>query len=308
MARTADQLITGLKRRGVIPASQVLFDNDDLLAFADNIIETWVVPMLISVREDYFVTYSDYSITIDQAKYLIPERAVGRSVRDLKLVFSTGGARDLQKFSLEDEHLFQQSATPQGYYMDADNIVLVPTPGVGGQSLRVFYERFPSRLTQTSNAGVATGSTTSSITLQSVPTAITAGSVVDVIRGKAGHSCTHEDLTVQSINTTTLEFVADSIDTTQTAVGDYVSLAQTTPVIQLPNECYSYLETMTAARFLHSNGDFEASGKLEDDAKDEMKNLLKILSPRNRGEATKIINRRSLMRGTKGRYRRGLIY
>ncbi len=308
MARTADQLITGLKRRGIIPASQVLFDNDDLLAFADNIIETFLVPELISVREDYFVHFTDYSITINEASYLIPERAVGRSVRDLKLLFDNGGQRDLQRFALEDEHFFQQSSTPQGYYMDSDHIVLVPTPGNSGQSLRVFYERFPSRLTESSNAGVVTSATTSSITLSSVPSAITAGAVVDVVRGKAGHSTTHIDLTIQSINTNTLEFTAGDVDNTVITAGDYVSLAQTSPVIQLPNECYSYLETMTAARFLHSNGDFEASGKLEDDAKAEMKNMLKILSPRNRGEATKIINRRSLMRGTKGRYRRGLIY
>lgn len=308
MARTSNQLIEGLKRRGIIPASQALFDDSDLLAFADNIIETWLVPMLISVRQDYFVVYEDFAITSGTASYLIPERAVARSVRDLKLVFENGGQRDLQRFALEDEHFFQNSSTPQGYYMDNDNIILVPTPGGSGQSLRIFYECFPSRLVTTDEAGTISGSTTASVTLNSLPSTITAGSTVDIIRGKAGHSITHMDLEVQSIGGSTLNFNSGEIDTTKIASGDYVSISQTSPVIQLPNECYSYLETMTAGRILHSQGDYEFAGKLEDDAKDEMENIKKILEPRNRGESTKVINRRSLLRGTKGRYRRGLIY
>lgn len=308
MARTSDQLLEGLKRRGIIPASQVLYPDTDFLAFANNIIEAFLVPMLTSVRQDYFVTSTDTTIVAGTASYLIPERAVGRAVRDLKLVFDNGGVRDLQRFILEDEHFFQQSSTPQGYYMDFDNIVLVPTPGGSGQSLRIFYELPPSKLVTTDQAGTISTSTTSSLTLNSLPATITAGVEVDVIRARSGHGVTHMDLTVQSITGgTTLNFT-DTIDTSLISVGDYVSVAQTSPVIQLPNECYSYLETMTAARFLHSIGDFEASGKLEDDGKEEMKMLLKILEPRNRGEQTKIVNRRSLLRGTKGRYRRGLIY
>jgi hypothetical protein len=305
---TADDLIAGLKSRGIVPSSQVLFDDTDLLTFADRIISSHLVPLLIGVRQDYFVTYQTVTFTSGKTKYEIPYRAIGRAIRDLKMLSGTA-SRDLFKVDLEDEHYYQNAGSVVGFYFDQDFIVVVGTPSNSTDQLKIFYECAPSRLVKLNDARVVQTVTSSSVTLSVAPTsAMTTGATVDIIRYRPGHSISHMDLAITGVSGNQLSFAASSIDTTMVSQGDYVSISNTSPVIQLPEECYSLIETLTAARFLQSNGDFEGAAQLETKSEEEIKALKQILEPRSRGEPTVIINRRSLLRGTKGMYRRGSFY
>ena len=305
MSKTADRLLEGIKRRVIAPASQPLLDDDDFLALADDVIEQLIVPLLLSVRQDYLATSETQTITNGTGTYDIPYRAIGRALRDLKI--SDGSTtRDLVLVPSEDAHLYESSTTVSGFYLKGDKIVLVSTPAADGLSLETWYNLAPSRLVTTDQAAVVTGSTATTVTVSSLPSVITTGTVIDFVQAKSGNSILAMDKTVTDATGVTLTFATGDIPS-DLVVGDYVSVYQTTPVIPIPNEAYPLLETATAKRCLHALGDFEAASPLENDETQEMTRLRMLLEPRVQGENTIVMNRASLLRG-RGRYRRGFSF
>jgi hypothetical protein len=104
------------------------------------------------------------------------------------------------------------------------------------------------------------------------------------------------DVVVTSVSGTQIFFTAADIPT-DLIVGDYVALAQQSPVVQLPDEAVQLLETLTGMRVLQALGDYEAAKSNQVSAMQQEKDLLKILQPRIEGESTKIISRNGLLRG-----------
>jgi hypothetical protein len=304
MAKTTDRLLAGLKRRVIIPSSQPLMSDSDMLALADDVIASTMVPMLKSTRQDFFVTSTRTDLVAATSSYSIPYRAAGRTVRDLKRVDSAGSKLDLNLIASEDEHLFAQTGDPHSFYFKGDKIILVPTPDSADYDLEIWYELMPSSLVETTSASLVSTATTTVVTVDQVPSGITNGVTVDFIQGRSGNTILSMDVTVQGATSTTITFASGEVPTSLGS-GDYVALSQQTPVIMLPDECYPLLETLTSMRILEAIGDFEGADRLKDQAKDERKDLLKMLEPRITGESTKIINRNGLLRGARTAYRRG---
>lgn len=304
MAKTADRLLAGVKRRVIIPSSQPLMSDSDMLSLADDVIASTMVPMLKSTRSDFFVTSVREDLVNGTSSYSIPYRAAGRTVRDLKRVDSAGSKLDLNYVASEDEHLFAQTGDPHSFYFKGDKIVLVPTPDSADYDLEIWYELMPSSLVTVASASTVSSATATVVTVDQVPSGITTGVTVDFIQGRSGNSILSMDVTVQGTTSTTITFSSGQIPTTLGS-GDYVALSQQSPVVMLPDECYPLLETLTAVRILEAIGDFEGADRLKDQAKDERKDLLKLLEPRITGESIKIINRNGLLRGSRTAYRRG---
>ncbi len=306
MAKTADRLLDGIKRRIVLPSSQPLLDDEDMLEVADDVIEQIIVPVLLSVRQDYLVCEPYEQTTSDGVDaYDIPYRSIGRGLRDLKIEDSGGSVADMTLIAQGDAHLWQSSGTPSGFYFRGDKVVVVPPPGATALTLLMTYNLAPSRLVLVDQAAVVTGTTPTTVSVSSIPAVITTGTVVDFIQAKSGSSILGMDKTVGNAAGTTLTFTSGDIPSAL-AVGDYVSVYQTTPVIPIPNEAYSLLETATAKRILNMIGDFEGSKALAEEESDAEKRLKTLLEPRIQGEATKIINRTGLLKGRRTGWRRGI--
>lgn len=308
MAKTADRLLDGVKRRAIVPSSQPLFNDTDLLALADDVTEELMVPLLKAAREEFFVTTSTITVVTGQRVYDIPYRAVGRGLREIKL--SDGSyVRNLPKIALEDEQMYSNAGqtTPMGFYFRGDKLVLIPTPNNASMSIEVWYELAPSKLVKVDQAAVVTAITATTVTVSVAPDTITTGTVVDFVQARSGNSTLAMDKTVTNVTGTTYTFAVDDIPTTL-AVGDYVSVAETSPVIQLPNECYPLLETATTRRAMAALGDFEGASVLQRDEDEEAKRLKSLIEPRVEGEGTIIINRRGLLRGTRSLQRRGFVW
>lgn len=306
MAKTADQLLTGLKRRTIVPGAQPLLSDTDMLALADDVIQNKLVPLLIGIRQDFFVTVTEMDLVDGQEAYSIPYRAIGRTLRDVKLVDTGGAVRDMSLIALEDEHLFRWETTPIGFYFRGDKIVVVPTPGQTGLSLKLWYDPKPSRLVPLDQVGIASSVMSTTVVVTAAPDTITTGTDVDFIEARSGCSILGMDAEVTNVSGTTYTFAADTIPT-GFAAGDYVSVAGTSPVIQLPDECDPLIETLTSHRMLTSLGDFDGADRLEKQAADEEKSLKLLLEPRVQGESTKIISRNGLLRGNRTRFWRAVI-
>ncbi len=306
MAITADRLLEGIKRRIIVPSSQSLFSDTDFFAFADDIISSRIVPLLESVNQEFFVTRTSTPLVASQSIYSIPYRAIGRSLRELKISDSNDNVRNIALISIEDAHVFNPNSLTCGFYFLGDKIHLVPdVPSSisGSQSLDIWYRLPPSKLVASSSAAFVVSVSSPDVVVTSVPSGMVTGSVIDFVQGRSGNSIYEIDKTITNIAGTTITFdPADIPD--DLAAGDFIAMAGYSPVVNfVPNECYSLIESLTAKRVLTSQGDFEGAARLEEDISEETKNIKMILEPRIDGEPTIIINRYSLARGNKYRQR-----
>lgn len=307
MATTTSRLLDGIKRRISNPANQVLLLDDDYLALANDVMRAYIVPLLLSVRQDYFVILEETTLVANQEKYDIPYRAIGRGLRDLRMRDAGGSVRDLNLVTLEDAYIFPLGVTPHSFYFQGDKVVLVPMPTASGLTLQMWYNLAPSKLVQETEAGLVTTIAGDTVTVASVPSSFTSGVVIDFVQAKSGNSVLDMDIAIAGVSGTQISFASGDVPTSL-VVGDYIALANTTPVVPMPNEVYPYLETQTCIRALQALGDLESMKALQEQASEEVKLLKMLLEPRIIGENTKIVNRRSLLRGVRSRYRRGLIY
>lgn len=303
MAITTARLLRGIKRRITVPANQQLIDDPGMLELADDIMKDYMVPLIVSTRQNYFVVTDTQTVTESQAAYDIPYRYVGRTLRDIKYSYdgTSTGIKDLTMVALEDEHLFAQEGQPGAFYFKGDQIVLVPAPIDDTQYIQFWGELAPSLLCETDDAAqitaVSAGVSTTTVTVSSLPSTMTAGVDIDFVQGKSGCRILAFDKEISSIGTLTLVFDNDDVPDAL-AAGDWIAIAQQTPILQVPDECYPLYETKVCARVLFAVGDFEGSTKLDnDDAVKQETSLKKLLEPRIQGAQTKIVNRNGLLRG-----------
>lgn len=306
MAITSDRLLTGVKRRISMPASQVLLQDTDILAFADDIIKDNIIPLIQSLNQDYFVTTHDETLVAGTSEYPIPYRSIGRALRELKMTDGSGAKRNLVLLQLENSQAYYQASDAIGFYFKSDKVRLVPdvpSPLQGDVSLEMWYLLPPNSLVALSSAAEVTAVNGAVVTVASVPSAIVAGSVIDFIQGKSGSSIYAMDKTVTNVAGTQITFGASVVPSSLTA-GDYIALAQQSPVINfIPNEAYPLVESLAAKRCLEAIGDYEAAGLVNATIADQERNLKLILEPRITGEPTITVNPYSLAR--RGKVSRG---
>lgn len=312
MAYTTTNFLAAVKRRISMPENQALLDDPAILALGDECLKAYIVPCLISVRQDYFVYVIDEAMTQGISEYPIPYRALGRSLRDLKVIDSSASnVRDLIKIDLEDAHLFTNDSTssPYGFHFQGDKIAIVPVPASTTASLRFFIELPPNNLVGVGSSATITGISGKDITVNAVPTSFSTSAANDFIAGRQGFATRAFDKTPTNIAGSIITYATADIPSTL-AVGDFIALAEESPVIQIPADAYPWLVTKTSRRCLYAISDFEGYSRLAEDDAEEEKRLKIIFEPRIRGETTKIINRSSLVRQGRSLYgtRGGLIF
>lgn len=300
--KTSSDLLESVRTTITAPANQILLTDDRLLLFANEEVDSKLVPMISSLNQDYFVELEEEDLVSGTAEYDIPYRAIGRALRDLKVSDASGAIKDIVKVALEDAHLNRFESLPLSFYFKGDRIIMVPTPNSSDLTLMKYYMRKPSNIVKVSATGKVTAVSTTTLTLDNVPTTFS-GATVDIIQGKQGNRIRTMDATVTNISGSQVTLSAAASDT---AIGDYVALSCESPVIQLPDECFPYLSLLTSRRALEALGDYEGAQAFEKELVVRKKNCEYLLAPRIEGEQTKILQRFGLLRGFRGRYVRGV--
>lgn len=304
MAITAQNIIDGVKRRVTFPSSQVLIQDSDILAFANEIIQSEMIPILESLNQDFFVERTTFPIVGGVTEYPIPYRAIGRSLRELKILDSNNYYRNCALISIENAYLYQQFVQVTGFYFRSDKIHLVPDVPANTQPglfLVVWYRLPPSKLVQEQFVSQITSIVSPSFmgplftdVFVTYPENIT--TTVDFVQAVSGNSIYGMDVPVIAKTGSRLTFNVADIPV-DLAPNDYVCPPQTSTVVNfLPNECYPLIVSLTAKRCLKADGDFDGVKMLEDDITEERKNIKLILEPRIEGESTIILNPFSIAR------------
>jgi hypothetical protein len=288
VAYTTTEFIADVKLRAFLPTSQATFASADILLLADAETQTSVIPLVQSIRNEYWVRYYDHTITAAQANYDIPVRAIGMALRDVQLVASSGQVTSLPQISLEDIQT-TTSGEPEAFYLRQNQVYLYPTPISTTGTLRLYYELRPGQLVLTTAAGLISSinTGTNAVTVASIPSAWTASYTYDLIRQDGASEPLAIDQAVSSVASTTLTFSSTLPTSPALRVSDYVALAGQTPIPQIPAELRPVLAQATAVRMMESmmlpGVDF-ARRTLDK----EIETAVKLLSPRVSGEVKKI--------------------
>ena len=298
MSYTTTDLLRSIKVKGQIPTSQQTFSTTDLLALADDESDIGIVPHIMSVRESYFQTSKDTSVSDGTARYRINPRAIGLKLKELHLIDSAGNAHDVERKEVEERPYLSTGSgnSIEGFYFEGSEFVLVPTPsGMSDWSIRQYFFRRPGRLVQTSACGqiTAINTATRQVTISSTPSTFTTSQTYDFIQANPGFDTLAMDQAISAVGSNILTFSSEL--PSSLAVGDWVALAGQTPVVQLPPEFHPILALRVAITVLRSLGhEKEADSKQKELDKIE-ETVLGLINPRIEGEPKKIISRNGVL-------------
>lgn len=299
-----DDIISGAQSRAIFATNQITLDEDNLFSFLNDIIRLEMVSTIDRVNQEFFVRPVVIPLESGISEYRIPYRAMGRTVREIKWYDSQSNQyRDMPLLKLEDVHLYGNYGTSSsyyGFYMMGDRMVLVPdvpTDVPSTYNIKVWYKLIPSYPCTASDSALVTSVSSPNVVVSSVPDNLSIGTQVDFIEGQAGCEIMEMDKTITNISGTTLTFAADDIPD-DLAAGDWISLKQTSPVMNMiPDEAKGLVENRLAQLIVKSLGDEIGAQAIDPDIKNQMDAVLKMIAPRVVGAPQIIISRRNLTRG-----------
>lgn len=298
-------LLAGIRRRAMLPTATATGTADaDLLALANEELWLRVNAAILSVREDYLVTYSD--TTVSGVTYRVPSRSTGQVIREAKLVDSSGNELHLTRLRPEQVTQYAGSgAAPFGYYLRGTGyFILVPSAVTSLTSLRLFYPLRPSELTATATdyGTIATISAVSGVVTFTGSLNATGLPSIDFVSSKPGFDVMAADLTPSAGGVGTVTVATASLPT-GLAVGDYVTLAGKAPVPTIPLEFHQILEQRVAITLCTALGDHETAQRLIGELVNmEQDAGMTVLTPRTEGSPRKILSRASPLGGARRVY------
>lgn len=293
--------LAAVDRAITVPNYQPRFSNNDLLALANEEQQSMIVPMIVALREEFFVFRETLTINAGASGFRIPERAIGRTLREIQYRNLAGGnlVYDLPRISIEDSYRFTNlgQGTPNGFMIEGDTIRLLPTPSSNGEAV-LYTLRKPSDLVQDSRTAVITNVGTNTLTLSKIPSNLTIGSKIDITDCKPAYPLIYNDLEIVNISglvITVTGFTGTALSGVD--VNDVVSTALETSIVQLPDEAAVVLIHATAVRVLEALSIPDQMKIAEEKLQQKIRACREILSPRVEGSVPKVIQRDGLLRG-----------
>lgn len=277
MALTTD-FVAAVRRQGSIPSS---FTSADILALGDEEIQATFVPLLESLRQNFFVRTATGTPDA-RGRVAIPARAVGAALRSVELYMGNGWV-PLPQRDLGDPDYVSSGALPDAYALDGGSILLLPNGTTG--TLRLRYSARPGKMCLDTDASLS-----KALTAVAAPgattTALTAGftgalSSCDIVSSGPAHQQKAIGVTLGGAQPNLT--VTNSDLTEQPIVGDYVAIADRTPFVPLPEELYSALVHQVASNILLGYGYLEEAGAQAERAEKATERGRLFLMPRNVG-------------------------
>jgi len=317
----ASDLITSITRSGAIPTGQSTFSTTDLLAMADECLADELVPMMMTLQEEFFVFSVDIPIVTTQFTYLMPYRAIGSKALRISYIPLTDTTNEYEMTRVEESRtvinnygsqLFS-SATPRYYYLRGNEIVLASNSiqNLQGGYIRIVYYIQPSNIVDVSRCAKITAvstdnSTFATFTVSSIPTAYWGTTTTfDIIQGTSPHRNILIDQ-VCSVNTSTnqvsLTVPANYTANKIIAAGDYITLTQETPYPQLPSDIHNVLAELVVEKALKSLGMMPEVAMQRERINRMLVSVSNVLDNRVTDSVRKVDVSKSLIRAASTRY------
>ncbi len=300
---TTTGLINTIRILASVPNNQQLTSDDatllDLLNFE---LSNSLVPQLMAVREEYFVTNYDFnnyqdpvtSIWVDA--YQMPPNAIGMKLRDFVQLIPGGNSqtppleRFIPRISPEDVagnrfNTTYSASMGISFYVKNESVVIYPCP-VQTMALRMKYFAAPNYLVSTAACGQITSinTSTNSIVLTNLPGDWVVGDTVDIIQPVQGFGFDGQNVAITAISNPTLTL--DSV--VGLKVGDWVALNGNSPIPQIPTCAHAVLAQAVVIKLLESLKDVEGVEIAQKKYAELFKAMEFMITPRVDGEPLKI--------------------
>lgn len=257
---TTEALLDNTRTNCLTPEADTLFTDTRLLSVLSFEQMTTLVPQIMKVQEEYFVHIYDILLsTSTTGTYPIPDRAVGKKLRDVALLDSAGNEQYITRMNPADLKFMSPSVTAQtqwvsGFYLENNSVRLFSGIPAQYTSIRYRYYRRPNNLCSVDAAGLisAIDTGTFTVTCTAVPGDWVVGDTVDFISQHPSFDSLRDDATITGINNSDVTFASLP---TGLEVGDWLSLSGTTPIPQLPYEAHPVLGQLGACKALEAMGD-----------------------------------------------------
>ena len=275
---TTTDLLEGIRRTAHIPVSNETFLPPALLAIADTCMRTVVTPAIAGTRENYWVTYKDYQIENGDEinRISIPSLTIGEGIITAKLL-QDQFFLDLDRIEIAELTSTQFSPRPlYGYYMEDNVMVLLPNGGING-TVRVWYQRIPSKLVPTSECAQVDSVAGDDVTVVSLPNTFTTETELDICSAAPGFNVLKKDSDPTAINNLILTF--DDVPQT-VKVGDWVCLSGQSCVVQAPLEWIEVLVQACAVKIYEIQGYLQKMKAAQADLDRMIKMAVNVVSPR----------------------------
>lgn len=293
---TVDTLVSLIKQQAVIPNTASLFSPSNVTNLLDNVMRETVIPLVKSLKEEYWVVTTATQVSATVNNYPIPYRAVGTALRDLALMDNNQNLLQLVRYEPEDIKFplipYNSPYFRLGYYLQNNSVILFP-PQVSNYTayqILMKWERRPSNLTLTTNCGqiVSFNQMASTITLSFVPTSWQSNvTTVDIINNLPPFDSIADDVVITNIagNTLTITVPAAYSSTFWGAVAAnyWVSISMTSPIPQLPYEAFPFLTALGRKEVLAGIADQNMMRDMDKRIEDTKVLINSILTPRVEG-------------------------
>ncbi len=296
MSYTTLDLLSSVKVRAMFPdASTGSLSSASLLNLATEELHSSLVPMIMSVREKYYETYQDTAMAAAQAIYPIPTRAIGGVLSVVQYILNNY-VMNLQPIDPNAITTTDSGLTPRGFYFQNNNIVLYPTPNVTQGTIRMRYYQRPSRLEQTINCAQITSFDTNALTAtcSAVPSTWANGTVVDFIPAVIPYQPYGLNSVISGVTSGVITFSALPTTSSNGAAvltaGDWIALAEYTPIPEVPFEFFAALAQATACKGLEAIGDQQNLGIAEQKLEAYLQSALKLVTPRDQNGTKKVVS------------------
>ncbi len=299
---TTDALVSNIKRRITLPDAQNLYSPDDLIAFAGDELSSSIEPIVHSVQQEYWVVQTDVPLVQNQTNYTIPVRVITNGLRLITLVDSANN--EIMFPLLRPENTASSynwlspysTATLCGFTLQDDHIVMFPSTIVTNptMSVRFRFERQPNQLCATSEAAQITNIAGNVATVNNVPSDWTTSLTFDIIKGTITFVSKGDDLTITAIDPVASTITFTNAIPSTVVNGDWISVAGTSPIAQIPYQMFPYLAQCVAVLALAGLGDSQALSDAKNTKAQMKEDVLKLLQPRDMGNVQTVVNRGGL--------------
>lgn len=309
MKLITEDLIESIKDRSFVPVSQQTFTEERILSLVNQEFMTKMIPLIQSIKEDFFLSSERVSVTSGVSRYAVPERATGNALKAVILVDSNGTRiGPLAKLQVNSLPGGDNTGTPSGFYVVGDEIALYPTPGASFSLEMWYFERVNDLVLTTSCAKITAINESSPNVTFTVDTDQTASwttaTKVDILSAKSPFRLWAKDVTIGAITSSSITVTIASVDTESGAVGpevgDYICLAQTANYPMIPSEMHPVLAQMCAVRILRSIGDMNRTRDAESELQSMAASTVKLISNRIEGSPDLIVNNYSFLSAQSG--------
>lgn len=303
MAFLTSDLVTAVKRRAMIPSSQITFQAADFYALGDEELRSKLVPLVMKNMEEFWIVAKDYALTANQASYTIPTRAVAQGLRDVQIVQSSDDLSRTPLERLDPGDLYSSysgnyrfTVRKSGFYLQGNNVVVYPTPTSTLNLLRLSYTCRPNQFVDTTACGQVQSidRNANTVTLVTIPSTFTVSSPLDFINAAPGFDWAAQDQTPTLIVGTTLTFATTL--PTSLVVGDWICLSGETCVMQVPVELQPLLYQYVVVRVLSAQGDEMALRDAIAELEKLEANAQLLIAPRVKGKPKRCVNSRAINR------------